>query len=297
MAGANTLIRMIATVYICLLMITTWIVAFVLQLITLVITYPFIKSSVTRQRILGQIFRGVSSLVIHCNPLWGIKVLSKIPKDSKGSIIMCNHLSNADPFFLCAALFPWEGKFISKASLFNVPFGGWCMRLAGDIPVYFTKDKGGWGTAKGSVSKMMDHCKSILKQGANIIVFPEGARTRNGKIQEFKDGLFQLATELGTDIIPMAIAGSENGWTPGDWKFNSCTAYVTVGAPISSKTLTDYKQLKNKVKEQIITLYYTMPKPPVILDYASLTAPKEALLVLPNSTLNSNSNNNRNVEN
>jgi len=32
---------------------------------------------------------------------------------------------------------------ISSASLFNVPFGGWCMRLAGDVPVYFTKEKGG----------------------------------------------------------------------------------------------------------------------------------------------------------
>jgi 1-acyl-sn-glycerol-3-phosphate acyltransferase len=75
------------------------------------------------------------------------------------------------------------------ANLFLVPFGGWAMSLAGDLAVHFTPDKGGWGVKKGSIGPMMDQAKSLINNGVFITVFPEGARSKTGELQEFKDGI------------------------------------------------------------------------------------------------------------
>ncbi len=71
----------------------------------------------------------------------------------------------------------------------QVPFGGWCMSMAGDIPVYFTSEKGGWGLAKGSVGKMMEQCKWLVENGCPLMVFPEGARSGSMDMKEFKKGM------------------------------------------------------------------------------------------------------------
>eukprot|EP00163_Fabomonas_tropica_P001175 TRINITY_DN1088_c0_g1_i7.p1 TRINITY_DN1088_c0_g1~~TRINITY_DN1088_c0_g1_i7.p1 ORF type:complete len:142 (+),score=40.83 TRINITY_DN1088_c0_g1_i7:335-760(+) len=132
------------------------------------------------------------------------------------------------------------------------------MWLAGDIPVYFTSAKGGWGTKKGSVAKLMAHCKRLLAEETPIIAFPEGVRSKTGELNEFKDGMFSLAVETGSDVIPVALSGSNFSWPKGDWKVDRATVYVTVGEPISSEGH-DIQSLKEEVRAAIIALKEKLP--------------------------------------
>jgi 1-acyl-sn-glycerol-3-phosphate acyltransferase len=98
------------------------------------------------------------------------------------------------------------------ADLFKVPFGGWAMSLAGDLAIHFTAEKGGWGVKKGSIGPMMEQAKTYVNSGIFITVFPEGARSPTGELQEFKDGMFKLATETGAAIVPVAVCGTNRAY-------------------------------------------------------------------------------------
>jgi 1-acyl-sn-glycerol-3-phosphate acyltransferase len=236
-------------------MLSLFVISNAIQVLSLSL-WPFL-SSTRRLKMMGQIFRGVMSFVIHLNLLWRMKVVNLFKEAEPHNVIfMCNHLSNADPFFGCAALWPWETKYISKASLFNVPFGGWAMSLAGDIPVYFTKEKEGWGTRPGSVRAMMEHCTRLLHDGeTNIMVYPEGIRSKTGELLEFKDGMFSLAIKEEVDIVPMALRGTGEGWPKGSWMIDSCDATLVIGERIKVKGQKwELEDLKKKVREVILDL-------------------------------------------
>jgi 1-acyl-sn-glycerol-3-phosphate acyltransferase len=127
---------------------------------------------------------------------------------------------------------------IDAGSLFKVPFGGYAMALAGDIPVHFTSAKGGWGTKKGAIGAMMARCATLLRDGeTNILVFPEGVRSATGELGAFKPGGFAMALEAGAPIVPVGLAGTREGWPKGDWKLSQCHARVRIGKPIEVKQL------------------------------------------------------------
>ncbi|EKU22971.1 glycerol-3-phosphate acyltransferase, partial [Nannochloropsis gaditana CCMP526] len=101
-------------------MVISFIFSWMLQILACIFICPFLPSCKERLLLLGWIFRSVSSLVIRLNPYWHLRVLGPRPtRPPSKTLIMCNHLSNADAFFLSSALLPWETKYIAKASLFQ----------------------------------------------------------------------------------------------------------------------------------------------------------------------------------
>jgi 1-acyl-sn-glycerol-3-phosphate acyltransferase len=66
--------------------------------------------------------------------------------------------------------------------------------------VRFTRDKGGWATETGSIAALMREAACVLANGGSLAVFPEGARSSTGSLQEFKDGFFRLAIEKRVPI-------------------------------------------------------------------------------------------------
>jgi 1-acyl-sn-glycerol-3-phosphate acyltransferase len=114
-------------------------------------------------------------------------------------IFMCNHQSALDIHVLLAYL-PFSFKFVAKRSLFLIPFLGWTMKRAG----YISLDR----ENPRKALKAMDEAAKRIQDGTNILVFPEGTRSLDGKLLPFKKGVFSLAMKARVPIVPVGIRGT-----------------------------------------------------------------------------------------
>ena len=230
-----------------------WIVAYAAQMLAKLLVFPF-TTAAQRTDLCGHIFRRVSyASAVALNPMWRMTILRPAPaltpaQESKLIVVM-NHLSNADPWICSGALLPRDFAWICKGELFSVPFGGWAMANGGDLKVEFTKEKGGWGTKKGSIARMMAAAKDCLARGRGIAVYPEGTRNANpnGPMGEFKLGFFSLAIETGATMLPMAITGTDKMWPNTETFFDGSRAYVTFGDPIAPLEGETAESLRDRV--------------------------------------------------
>ena len=258
---ANQVARVAGTIFTGVCIFLGWIVAYIIQVITIAVMYP-VSTPSQRADVCGHIFRRVNYFTASlANPLWSTVILRPFPEvKSEKFVVAMNHLSNADPWLCIGPLLPRDCKWVCKGSLFSVPFGGWCLANAGDLKVEFTSDKGGWGTKKGSVRSMMDQAKACLQRNQPIAVYPEGVRNYNpnGPLNEFKLGFFMLAVETEATVVPVALSGSEKCWPRGSWMFDAATVYVSCGDPISAVGHTA-ESLRDKVQEQVAKLRDSHP--------------------------------------
>jgi 1-acyl-sn-glycerol-3-phosphate acyltransferase len=138
---------------------------------------------------------------------------------TRPSIFMSNHVSNLDPPIMLPFL-PFRTAFFIKRSLLKIPLVGYGMRLAGFIPV----DRDG---RLESARESVQFASKVLTSGVNISTFPEGTRSRDGRLLPFKKGPFYLAMESGAPIIPISIWGSEQMMTKGSLRIKPGTAHLT----------------------------------------------------------------------
>jgi 1-acyl-sn-glycerol-3-phosphate acyltransferase len=208
----------------------------------LVITWPFDR----RKVVTGRAFRLIGVTAARLNPFWKFGVYGTPTPPGPRTVVVSNHESNADPFLI--SFLPWEMKWLGKASLFKIPFVGWSMWLAGDIPVRRGE--------KDSAQEAMATCARWLDKGMPVMIFPEGTRSKTEDLLPFKDGAFRLAIETGADVLPMAVSGTRRALPKHSWRFATSRALVTVGTPISTKgmTLADVERLKQMAREQILAL-------------------------------------------
>jgi 1-acyl-sn-glycerol-3-phosphate acyltransferase len=168
---------------------------FPLALVVFAVTWPF-----DRRRVALHLFSCAwASFYVHMNPLWRNEVRGRdrLPWRAP-AVIVANHLSMIDILVLYGLYRPF--KWVSKESLFRVPFLGWNMVLNGYVPLRR-------GAAE-SIRRMYARCAELLAQGSPILLFPEGTRSASGALQPFKDGAFRLAVEAGVPVIPVAIQGT-----------------------------------------------------------------------------------------
>ena len=159
------------------------------------------------------------------------------------SIFMANHVSNLDPPIILPLL-PFRTAFFIKRSLLKIPVVGVGMRLAGFIPV----DRDGrLESARDSVQA----ANKVLASGVNISTFPEGTRSRDGRLLPFKKGPFYLAMESGAPIIPISIWGSEHMMTKGSLRIKPGTAHLTFHPAVYPKQYATREQLAAAVREAI----------------------------------------------
>jgi 1-acyl-sn-glycerol-3-phosphate acyltransferase len=150
-------------------------------------------------------------------------------------IFMTNHVSNLDPPILFPEL-PFRTAFFLKRSLMKIPILGLGMRLADFIPV----DRDG---RLESARESVKVGNGVLASGVNISTFPEGTRSRNGRLLPFKKGPFYLAMESGAPVIPVSIRGSEQMMTKGSLRIQPGTAHVTFHAPVYPAQFATREQL------------------------------------------------------
>ncbi len=129
-----------------------------------------------------------------------------------------------------------------------MPFIGWCMYIVGDVPIR----RG----VKDSIGVAMGKMRTWLERDVPVMVFPEGTRTPDGSLGEFKDGAFRLAVEAQAELLPIAVRGSREALPKHAWRFGRSRALVRCGTPISTqgRTLADVPALKAEVRAQIEAL-------------------------------------------
>lgn len=192
----------------------------------------------------GLTFRKLAVAHQLLNPLWRFRTRGgDIADPRRPYIVVANHESFAD--ILLISHLPWEMKWLAKEAFFHYPLVGWMMRMAGDIPVLRGE--------RNSALAAMAACKDRLSKNVSVMIFPEGTRTGDGKLQRFKNGAFRLAIETGTPILPMALHGTRPALRKGDWRFGVADAEVHVLEPIETTgmTMSDLFTLRNEVRSRI----------------------------------------------
>lgn len=128
--------------------------------------------------------------------LYNVKVEGRenIP-ENPGFIIACNHRSFADPPLLAVTSGCAKFSFVAKEELFRNPLFGWLIRRLGAFPV--VRGKGDLSVIKESTDK--------LAQGRNLVIFPEGTRSKDGKLGKGKTGVALIAARSGVPVVPAGI--------------------------------------------------------------------------------------------
>ena len=171
--------------------------------------------------------------------------LENIP--SRGTFIIApNHLSFADAPAVIASL-PWkivsQTYFLGATEYFGGPFSSRIARLIHVIPLDMD-------TRLHSAMQMSAY---VLRQGKVLCIFPEGSRSRDGSIKEFKKGIGIIARELNIPLVPVAITGTYEMLPPGRNVPVPSKIRVSFGTPLHPETL-DYDGIVKKLYEAVVTM-------------------------------------------
>jgi len=194
----------------------------------------------------GRFFRRLGSAISRVNPNWKITIEGEKDIDGRNPyIVVCNHLSNADIPLI--SNLPWEMKWVAKKELFELPFLGWMMKMAQDISVDRSSSNKRIGVFKS--------CSFYLNNNCSVMFFPEGTRSRDGRMKRFSLGAFDLAIQKNIPILPLVIDGTQDCLPKKDWVFTT-DAYVTLKVlePINTDHLNedDSIELMEKVRGEIL---------------------------------------------
>lgn len=152
-----------------------------------------------------------------------IEGLENIP--SGVCIFASNHVSNVDPPAQFPSI-PRRVSILAKKQVFRIPVLSKAMRLAKFVPV----DREDRESAAGSVDLAVEY----LKEGLSFFIYPEGTRSRDGRLQPFKKGTFVMAIQAGVPIVPVALIGTQRLMRKGDWTFHPGEITIRYCPPINA---------------------------------------------------------------
>ena len=166
---------------------------------------------------------------------------------SRPYIVVANHQSMIDICALFRAM-PVPMRFVLKQELARVPFVGAYARAMGMV---FIKRE-----SARAASRCLHDAAAIFKDGQSLCAFPEGTRSRDGRVGPFKGGVFKLAIETGIPILPIAIEGSGLVLPAAGFKVRPGRIRLRVGAPIMTTDLHpgDRQALARRSQQVIIDL-------------------------------------------
>jgi 1-acyl-sn-glycerol-3-phosphate acyltransferase len=138
-------------------------------------------------------------------------------------IFAANHQSQFDILTLQGYL-KFNFRWLAKKELFRVPIWGAAMKRAGYIPVDRSRGR--------QALKSLDEAAKRIADGTSVIIFPEGTRSLNGKLQPFKAGGMVLAIKAGVEIVPVAISGTYEILPKGRLRLQPGNVLIRIGKPI-----------------------------------------------------------------
>jgi 1-acyl-sn-glycerol-3-phosphate acyltransferase len=165
------------------------------------------------QRLNCRFYRGFFRLLAIIAPGVTLNIGNGV-RTIRSSIIVCNHLSYLDPILLIS-LFERQ-KTIVKNAFFRVPVFGRLVRQSGYIP-----SQAG-GDDASLMIKNIEHIREYLASGGNLFIFPEGTRSRTGRLGLFSKGAFSIARYCRAPIQCLMIRNTNRLFLPGRFRFNTC---------------------------------------------------------------------------
>lgn len=176
-----------------------------------------------------------------------INVIKKTELDpNKSYVFIPNHQGLFD-IFLVYGYLGQNIKWVQKQSLRKIPFVGKASEIAGHVFV----DHSSLKSMKATIAKAEER----LKAGVSIAMFPEGARTEDGKMGKFKKGAFIIAKEMGLELVPITLNGPYDLMKIHTYLINPCKLELIMHEPISTKNIQDedLPELMNKCHNIIHT--------------------------------------------
>lgn len=211
-------------------MIRTGIVAAFLGIYTLILGPPFILLALLTRSADCLYWVGVKGLVF-ITWVVGLRVqaegLENIPPGA--CLFAANHTSNADACAIVTVM-PRRIAVFGRKSLFDIPIVGYAFHLAHFVPV----DRGNRESALQSVEQAVGY----IKEGSSFLAYPEGTRSADGKLREFKKGSFVMAIKAGIPVVPVACAGAHRVMKKKSLVIHPGKVLVRFGRPIDASIYT-----------------------------------------------------------
>jgi 1-acyl-sn-glycerol-3-phosphate acyltransferase len=169
----------------------------------------------------------------------------------RSGVIVCNHLSYLDPLLLIA-LFE-RHRTIVKTRFFSMPVFGRIIKQSGYFPA------GSEGPFAGMMLKQMATMGNFLAQGGNLFIFPEGTRSRDGRLGDLNQGAMKIARLCKAPIYVLRLAHTDHLFAPGKFLFQTSTRN-TVTLKLLARIAPDYEQhmpSTTDLEQQIQATYRT----------------------------------------
>jgi 1-acyl-sn-glycerol-3-phosphate acyltransferase len=166
----------------------------------------------------------------------------------KSYVFVANHASYMDTPVALANL-PVEFRFLAKQGLFMIPLLGWHLKRAGHLPV--VRDD-----PRASLRSMTEAARIIRERCISVLLFPEGGRTPDGEVQEFKEGAAFIAIKAGVPVVAVGLRGTRAVLPMGSGHIRPGRVQVLIGDPIETSRLRpkDRAELTQALRERVMDL-------------------------------------------
>ena len=176
-----------------LVVIAVALVLYVASFIALVVCYPFDRKRV----VVHTLSKWITDTIFGLPPFMKREVIGIENIDPKKAYVMTlNHNSMAD--IITIYNLPLVFKWVSKKEVYRIPVVGRLLFAHGDIVINSA-------SAKEAMQLVHERGKEWLAKGASVAIFPEGTRSKDGEIHNFKAGAFLLAKDAGAPILPIVL--------------------------------------------------------------------------------------------
>ena len=176
----------------------------------------------------------------------GVKVhatgLEKLDR-SRNYVYVSNHASMFDIPAIIATI-PDEIRIVYKRELEKIPFFGWGLKWGSYIGI--DRSRG------ADAMKSLDEAAEKIRRGASVLLYAEGTRTLDGKLQPFKRGAFNIAVKAGVPIVPLTVNGSFHILPKHSMSIDPGTINLVLGNPITIEGGTG-KDIELTLMEQVHT--------------------------------------------
>ena len=176
--------------------------------------------------------------------LIGVKVVlpnGYSAENLRGKMIMANHQSFLDIPLIIGWVLPVS--FLAKAELFKIPAFGWAIKQSGCLPVY----RGRTMENKGLRAKL----NTMIEKGYSYCVFPEGTRTVDGVLKQFRIGMFKIVTEENLTVLPVTLNHSGLVMNKSGWGVRRGTIEVVIHPEMNANEGEKPSEFSDRVRNQI----------------------------------------------